>query len=225
MTFSESFWRVVTDFFTSKLRSERRSRVSLVWNIFRSEEFRCQFTWPKSQHWWLVSLFVKLAVKLILVCVSRRFRTSSLKACGQLKVNCVQLTVHFVYRLVSSYVSGGPWMSVKCNHPIRSPNSTLEFCWCQFFVCRDRGNKQFTSLKFPCIRRHQNSLFSSQSVLRWRDSVAVSWLWLDCVFSVGFLLLFRRHAVRTKRGKNASILYSIALNVTSINLLNIDIFS
>ena len=125
----------------------------------------------------------------------------------------------------SFYVSGGPWMSVNCNHLIRSPNSTLEFCWCQFFVCRDRGNKQFTSLKFPCIRRHQNSSFISQSVLRWRNCVAVSWLWLDCVFSVGFLLLFRRHAVRTKRGKNASILYSIALNVTSINLLNIDIFS
>ena len=45
-------------------------------------------------------VFVKLAVKLMLVCVSSRFRTSSLKACGQLKVNCVQLTVHFVYRLV-----------------------------------------------------------------------------------------------------------------------------
>ena len=26
------------------------------------------------------------------------------------------------------YVSGGPWMSVNCNHLIRSPNSTLEFC-------------------------------------------------------------------------------------------------
>ena len=26
------------------------------------------------------------------------------------------------------YVSGGPWMSVNCNHLIRSPNSTLKFC-------------------------------------------------------------------------------------------------
>ena len=28
--------------------------VSLIWNIFRSEEFLSQFFWPKSHHWWLV---------------------------------------------------------------------------------------------------------------------------------------------------------------------------
>lgn len=111
--------------------------VSLVWNIFRSEEFLSQFFWPKSQHWWLVSLFWSWRWNW---CLSACQVVSELQVCGQVKVNWVQLTVHFC--LPSGFFLRVRW-SVECwwtcNQLIRSPNSTIEFCWCLFFVCRDRG--------------------------------------------------------------------------------------
>ena len=91
-------------------------------------------------------LFVKLAVKLILVCESSRFRTSSLKACGQLVVNCVHLTVHFVYPSGSLLrVRWSMDVGELYSHLTRSPNSAIEFVDVHSSFAVIRGNKPFTS--------------------------------------------------------------------------------
>ena len=88
MTFHESFCRSrYTDFFTSKLRFERHSRCIAGLEHFSDlKSFLVSFSDPNHNigDW---SVVLKLAVKLMLVCVSSRFRASSLKACGQMKVN------------------------------------------------------------------------------------------------------------------------------------------
>ena len=95
--------------------------------FLRSEEFLSQFSDPNHiiGDWSVV--LVKLAVKLVLVCVSRRFRASSLKACGQWKwiVFSWPFTLSAVW--FPFYDSVVSWMTVNCNRLIRSPNSALEF--------------------------------------------------------------------------------------------------
>ena len=102
--------------------------------FFRSEEFLSQFSDPNHIIGDWSDVLVKLAVKLILVCVSRRFRTSSLKACGQWKwiVFSWPFTLSTVW--FPFYESVGSWMTVNCNRLIRSPNSALEFVMSMFLL-------------------------------------------------------------------------------------------
>ena len=126
--------------FSGKLMKKSLDGLSSLWNcdlndvvgiagleqFLRSEEFLSQFSDPNHiiGDW---SGVVKLAVKLMLVCVSSRFRTSSLKACGQWK--WIEFSWPFTLSAVwfSFYDSVGSWMTVNCNRLIRSPNSALEF--------------------------------------------------------------------------------------------------
>ena len=113
--------------------------VSLVWNIFRSEEFLSQFFWPKSQYWWLVSCF-EVGGEIDACLRVKSF--PSFKFEGVWSSESELSSADRSLCLPSGFFLRVRW-SVECwwtrNHLIRSPNSTIEFCWCQFFVCRDRG--------------------------------------------------------------------------------------
>ena len=158
---------------------------------------------------------MKLAVKLILVCVSRRFRTSSLKACGQWR--WIEFSRPFTLSAVwfPFYDSVGSWMTVNCSlivwfvHPTQ--HSSL---WCQFFVCRDRGKKQFYQFKVPVHKKTSEHLLLSVSQFFGEESSTVTVDW-----NVYFLYFSSNYFVDTlseRKGENASILYNIALDVTLV---------
>ena len=156
--------------------------VSLVWNIFRSEEFLSQFSDPNHiiGDW---SVVCGAVVKFVLACgqvvselpVWRRVVNES-ELCSADRSLC----------LPSGFLSTIPWFRgwrwIVIGwfvHPTQ--HSSL---WSQFFVCRDRGKEQFYQLKFSCIRRHQNICFNqsvSSSVKK-----AVQWLltglFIFCIF-------------------------------------------